>query len=93
MKNTLILISSFIIFSLIFNGIIRYLISKDKLKVKAPKETKGKVIWVVLCCTIYIIGYVLIDFLSLGIVGFNIARGFLLSILISLLIVSTYKKK
>lgn len=93
MKNTLILISSFIIFSLIFNGIIRYLISKDKLKVKAPKETKGKVIWVVLCCTIYIIGYVLIDFLSLGIVGFNIARGFLLSILISLLMVSTYKKK
>ncbi|MBS5936948.1 hypothetical protein E5347_01280 [Clostridium sartagoforme] len=93
MKNTLILIASFIIFSLIFNGIIRYLISKDKLKFKIPKETKGKVIWVVICCTIYIIGYVLIDFLGLGIVGFNIARGFLLAILISLLMISTYKKK
>lgn len=93
MKNSLILITSFIIFSLIFNGILRYLISKDKLKIKSPKETKGKVIWVVICCAIYIIGYVLIDLLGLGIIGFNIARGFLLAILISLLMISTYKKK
>lgn len=93
MQNVFILISSFIVFSLIFNGIIRFLLSKGKLKIKAPKETKGKVIWVVICCTVYIIGYVLIDFLGLNVVGFNIARGLLLAILISLLMISTYKKK
>ncbi|WP_288221398.1 hypothetical protein [uncultured Clostridium sp.] len=86
MESILTLILSFAIFSALLKYIVKYLVSKNKISFKSPKNTKGKIIWTIICCTIYIIGYVLIDFIGLGIIGFNIARGFLLSIFVTLLL-------
>lgn len=92
MINIVTLILSFIIASLIFSYLLKYLINNGKIKVKVRKTTKDKVIWTIICCAIYIVGYVLIDFLSLGIVGFNIARGILLALFVNLLLLETNNK-
>ena len=78
--------------TLIFNYLFKYLISTEKLKIRIRKTTKDKVIWTIICCTIYIILYVLIDFLALGIIGFNIARGILLALFVNLLLLESNKK-
>lgn len=92
MTNIVTLILSFIITSVILNYISKYLISSGKITFKAAKTTKGKVIWTIICCTIYIVGYVIIDFLNLGVIGFNIARGILLGIFVTLLLFDSAKK-
>lgn len=92
MENIITLILSFATFYAIFNYLVKYLVSNNKISFKTPKDTKGKIIWTVICCAIYIVGYVLIDFIGLGHIGFNIARGFLLSIFVTLLLLDTFKK-
>ena len=92
MTNILTLLLSFIIGSLIFNYFSKYLISNGHLKIKTRTKTKEKVIWTIICCTIYIIGYVIIDFLNLGVIGFNIARGVLLALFVTLLLLESNKK-
>ena len=78
--------------TLIFNYLFKYLISTEKLKIRIRKTTKDKVIWTIICCTIYIILYVIIHFLALGIIGFNIARGILLALFVNLLLLESNKK-
>ena len=92
MANILTLVLSFIIASVIFNYLSKYLISRGKIPFKATKTTKGKIIWTIICCAIYIVGYVLIDFLTLGVIGFNIARGVLLAIFVPMLLFDSNKK-
>ncbi|MDU5107701.1 MULTISPECIES: hypothetical protein [unclassified Clostridium] len=92
MINIITLLLSFIMSTLIFNYLFKYLISTEKLKIRIRKTTKDKVIWTIICCTIYIILYVLIDFLALGIIGFNIARGILLALFVNLLLLESNKK-
>ena len=86
------LITSFVITSLLFNYLSKYLISTGKIKLKARKKTKEKVIWTIICCAIYIFGYVLVDYLSFGIIGFNISRGILLALFVTLLLLEPIKK-
>ena len=92
MINIITLLLSIIMSTLIFNYLFKYLISTEKLKIRIRKTTKDKVIWTIICCTIYIILYVLIDFLALGIIGFNIARGILLALFVNLLLLESNKK-
>ncbi|MCF0149524.1 MAG: hypothetical protein HUJ77_14160 [Clostridium sp.] len=92
MINIITLLLSFIISTSILNYLFKYLISTEKLKIRIRKTTKDKIIWTIICCTIYILLYVLIDFLSLGVIGFNIARGILLAIFVNLLLLESYKK-
>ncbi|MCR1950810.1 hypothetical protein NSA50_07010 [Clostridium sp. DSM 100503] len=92
MANILTLVLSFIISSVILNYLSKYLINSGKLQFKAAKTTKGKIIWTIICCAIYIVGYVIIDFLALGGVGFNIARGILLAIFVTMLLFDSHKK-
>ena len=92
MINVVTLILSFIIASLIFSNLIKYLINNDKIKVKVRNTTKDKVIWTIICCAIYILAYVLIDYLPLEIIGFNIARGILLGLFVNLLLLENNKK-
>jgi TctA family transporter len=92
LANILTLVLSFIIASIIFNYLSKYLISSGKIPFKAAKTTKGKIIWTIICCAIYIVGYVLIDFLTLGVIGFNIARGVLLAIFVTMLLFDSNKK-
>lgn len=91
MINIVTLILSFIISSLVFSKLIKYLINNGKIKVKVRNTTKEKVIWTAICCAIYILAYVLIDYLSLGIIGFNIARGILLGLFVNLLLLENNK--
>lgn len=86
------LILSLIISGILLNYLFKYLISKNFIKFKGKKTTKNKVLWAISCCAIYIVGYVILDFLQLGIIGFNIGRGILLSLLISLLLIDPYKE-
>jgi hypothetical protein len=83
---------SFIISGFVLTYLSRYLIRTGKISFKSAETTKGKSIWTVICCAIYIVGYVLIDFLGLGIIGFNIARGILLGIFVTLLLFDSSKK-
>lgn len=92
MGNIITLILSFITFYAIFYYLVKYLVSINKISFKTPKDTKGKIIWTIICCAIYILGYVLVDFIGLGVVGFNIARGFLLAVFVTLLLLDTFKK-
>ncbi len=92
MNNIITLLLSFIISSLIFNYLLKYLINNGTIKIKVRKTTKEKVIWTIICCAIYIFAYVLIDFLSLGIIGFNIARGILLALFVNLLLLESNNK-
>lgn len=86
------IILSFVISSLIFNYLSKYLISNGYLKVKSRQITKEKVIWTIICCSIYIVGYAFIDFLNLDIIGFNIGRGVLLGLFVTLLLLDSNKK-
>ncbi|MBE6052576.1 MAG: hypothetical protein E7212_01485 [Clostridium sartagoforme] len=92
MINVFTLITSFVITSLLFNYLSKTLISTGKIKIKARKTTKDKVIWTIICCAIYILGYVLVDYLNLGIIGFNIARGILLALFVTMLLLEPLKK-
>ena len=92
MINVFTLITSFVITSLLFNYLSKTLISTGKIKIKASKTTKDKVIWTIICCAIYILGYVLVDYLNLGIIGFNIARGILLALFVTMLLLEPLKK-
>lgn len=92
MKNIITLILSFVTFYAIFNYSVKYLVQNNKISFKTPKDAKGKIIWTIICCAIYIVGYVIVDFIDLGIIGFNIARGFLLAVFITLLLLDTFKK-
>lgn len=92
MKNILPLILSFAIFSILFNYLVKYVIKNTKIALKVSKDNKAKIIWTIICFVIYIIGYVLIDFIGLGIIGFNIARGFLLAVFVTLLLFNSKNK-
>ena len=91
MTSILPLILSLIISGVLLNYLFKYLIGKNFISFKGKKTTKNKVLWAISCCAIYIVGYVSLDFLDFGIIGFNIGRGILLSILISLLLIDPYK--
>jgi hypothetical protein len=90
--NVLTLVLSSIIATIIFNYFFKYLIGSGKIPFKSAKATKGKIIWLIICFSIYIVGYVFLDFLNLNVIGFNIGRGILLALFVTMLLFDSYKK-
>ncbi|EOR20522.1 hypothetical protein A500_16730 [Clostridium sartagoforme AAU1] len=92
MINVLTLVLSFIIATIIFNYFFKYLIGSGKIPFRAAKTTKGKIVWTIICCSVYIVGYVFLDLLNLSMLGFNIGRGILLALFVTMLLFDSYKK-